>query len=305
MSKPRTIAEYPNRADDYDEAVSKSHDQNTDTVLDQGGDNEVTAEDIRGHVDSTNNPHQVTAGQVGAYTKAETDDLLDDKFDKSGGDIEGVTRIVTPSASALVVKRTGNNAQSVRLRIIGTGLSGEAPEATIDSLPEDDDIPLYVPGRISTGTGFYIGSTRKDQEWDEKADQSALDDLFTAPVIPDIEFNTEGIVTEIVTPQFVQRMGSLVRVNFDIRVVDNNAIGTGAVRLSIPIPQFASMLVGNGLALSSTYGYKTLTFRQWAGSPPGSALVYYDGLTGFMEAGDDMMTPGVRYSGVMELYITT
>jgi len=83
MSKPRTIAEYPNRADDYDEAVSKSHVQNTDTVLDEGGDHEVTAEDIRGHVDSTENPHQVTAGQVGAYTKGEVGDLLDDKADQS------------------------------------------------------------------------------------------------------------------------------------------------------------------------------------------------------------------------------
>src|SRR5690625_2181550 len=83
MSKPRTIAEYPNRADDYDEAVSKSHVQNTDTVLDQGGDNEVTAEEIRDHVDSTDNPHQVTADQVGAYTKGEVGDLLDDKADQS------------------------------------------------------------------------------------------------------------------------------------------------------------------------------------------------------------------------------
>src|SRR5690625_7975023 len=83
MSKPRTIAEYPNRTDDYDEAVEKSHDKNIDTTLDQGGDNEVTAETIRGHVDSTENPHQVTAGQVGAYTKGETDDLLDDKADQS------------------------------------------------------------------------------------------------------------------------------------------------------------------------------------------------------------------------------
>src|SRR5690554_1274941 len=72
MSKPRRIADFPNKADDYDEAVSKSHVQNTDTALDQGGDNEVTAEEIREHVDSNENPHQVTAGQVGAYTKGET-----------------------------------------------------------------------------------------------------------------------------------------------------------------------------------------------------------------------------------------
>src|SRR5690625_7856976 len=83
MSKPRTIAEYPRRADDYDEAVFKSHVQTTDTVLDQGGDNEVTAEEIRDHVDSTDNPHQVTADEVGAYTKGEVGDLLDDKADQS------------------------------------------------------------------------------------------------------------------------------------------------------------------------------------------------------------------------------
>src|SRR5690625_2799457 len=117
MSKPRTIAENPNRADDYDEAVSKSHVQNNDTVLDQsgdkeekaeeirkyeydeavskakvdntdtivgeGGENEVRGKEIRDHVDSTDNPHQVTADQVGAYTKGEVGDLLDDKADQS------------------------------------------------------------------------------------------------------------------------------------------------------------------------------------------------------------------------------
>jgi len=83
MSKPRTIAEYPNRADDYDQAVEKSHDQNTDTALDEGGDNEVTAEDIVGHIENEENPHGTTAGQVGAYTKGETGDLLNDKADQS------------------------------------------------------------------------------------------------------------------------------------------------------------------------------------------------------------------------------
>jgi len=83
MSKPRRIADFPNKADDYDQAVSKSHVQNTDTVLDEGGDHEVTAEDIVGHIENEENPHGTTAGQVGAYTKGETDDLLDDKADQS------------------------------------------------------------------------------------------------------------------------------------------------------------------------------------------------------------------------------
>src|SRR5690625_8001020 len=51
--------------------------------FDKDRDNELTAEEIRDHVDSTDNPHQVTAGQVGAYTKGEVGDLLDDKADQS------------------------------------------------------------------------------------------------------------------------------------------------------------------------------------------------------------------------------
>ena len=216
MSKPRTIAEYPNRADDYDEAVSKSHVQNTDTVLDEGGDNEVTAEAIRDHVDSTDNPHSVTAGQVGAYTKSETDDLLDGKFDKAGGTIEGVTDIITPGASALVIQRTGVNAQSVRLRIIGTGNSGESPEATIDSLPDDDDIPLYVPGRISTGAGFYIGATRKDQDWDAKPDQ--IGGTWPMQVI-----GTDGGATAPFDADFY-RIGDLVNVRGTVQVAVSHGL---------------------------------------------------------------------------------
>src|SRR5690625_1573470 len=131
MSKPRLIADFPNKADDYDEAVSKSHVQNTDTVLDEGGDHEVTEEDIRGHVDSTEKPHQVTAGQVGAYTKEDVGNLLDDKSDKSRGKIEGITTIETDSPDGLEIVRTGTNAGRARLRIVGTGNSGLAPELLI------------------------------------------------------------------------------------------------------------------------------------------------------------------------------
>ena len=50
---------------DTTDAVNKAHDQNTDTALDQGGTNEVTAADAREHIDATDNPHNVTATQVG------------------------------------------------------------------------------------------------------------------------------------------------------------------------------------------------------------------------------------------------
>jgi hypothetical protein len=50
---------------DTTDAVNKAHDQNTDTALNQGGANEVTAADARAHIDSTSNPHGVTKTQVG------------------------------------------------------------------------------------------------------------------------------------------------------------------------------------------------------------------------------------------------
>jgi hypothetical protein len=50
---------------DTTDAVNKAHDQNTDTALDSGGANEVTAADIRAHIDATDNPHSVTKAQVG------------------------------------------------------------------------------------------------------------------------------------------------------------------------------------------------------------------------------------------------
>ena len=50
---------------DTTDAVNKAHDQNTDTSLDFGGANQVTASELRSHVDATDNPHSVTKSQVG------------------------------------------------------------------------------------------------------------------------------------------------------------------------------------------------------------------------------------------------
>src|SRR5690554_1030463 len=141
MSKPRTIAEYPNRADDYDQAVSKSHDQNTDTVLDEGGDNEVTAEEIRDHVDSNENPHEVTAGQVGAYTKGEVGDLLNDKADQS--DLNATNQAVS-----------------------------------------------NLDGRVDTAEDEIQGLE------ETKADQSALDDLFTTDIEMGLATHNDRVTLE-------------------------------------------------------------------------------------------------------------
>lgn len=59
---------------DTTDAVNKAHDQNTDTALDAGGANEVTAADARSHIDATDNPHGVTAEQVGLGNVDNTSD---------------------------------------------------------------------------------------------------------------------------------------------------------------------------------------------------------------------------------------
>lgn len=46
-------------------AINLKHTQNSDTVLNSGGANEVTAVDLRSHLDSTSNPHSVTKNQIG------------------------------------------------------------------------------------------------------------------------------------------------------------------------------------------------------------------------------------------------
>ncbi len=79
---------------DTTDAVNKAHDQNTDTALDSGGASEVTAADIRAHIDATDNPHSVTKAQVGLGDVDNTADLdkpistatqsaLDDKADNT------------------------------------------------------------------------------------------------------------------------------------------------------------------------------------------------------------------------------
>jgi hypothetical protein len=54
--------------------------------------------DFNSHTGDTNNPHSVTAAQVGAYTTSETDNLLNTKADLSGATFTG--GVITPSLSA-------------------------------------------------------------------------------------------------------------------------------------------------------------------------------------------------------------
>jgi len=59
---------------DVASAISLKHTQGTDLGLDTGGTNPITAATIKGHVDSTLNPHSVTKAQVGLTNAEDTSD---------------------------------------------------------------------------------------------------------------------------------------------------------------------------------------------------------------------------------------
>jgi hypothetical protein len=51
-----------------------------------GDGNNVTAEEARDHIDDVSNPHSVTAGQVGAYSETEIDNLFQTVYGTSNGE---------------------------------------------------------------------------------------------------------------------------------------------------------------------------------------------------------------------------
>lgn len=57
------------------DAVTKKHTQNTDTILDEGGANEITAATIKAHIETASgNPHSVTKSDVGLGNVDNTSD---------------------------------------------------------------------------------------------------------------------------------------------------------------------------------------------------------------------------------------
>ena len=82
----------------------------TKTAIDQFiSDINGSIEELRRHVESTNNPHSVTASQVGAYTKTETNDLLDYKVDKVSGKGLSTNDYTTAEKTKLAGIETGAN----------------------------------------------------------------------------------------------------------------------------------------------------------------------------------------------------
>lgn len=98
--------------------ISALHSQGTDLGLDTGGTNPVTAATIKGHVDSTSNPHGVTKAQVGLTNV--TDDA---QLKRAAGDIASFTEKAAPVAADLFLiedSADSGNKKKVQLSSIST-----------------------------------------------------------------------------------------------------------------------------------------------------------------------------------------
>ena len=77
MSKSKDLSDIATKKADIDDAIEKAHTQNTDTILDEGGANEVSAVGIKTHIDDTDihfEKTDVTKSDVGLGNVDNTSD---------------------------------------------------------------------------------------------------------------------------------------------------------------------------------------------------------------------------------------
>ena len=80
---------------------------------------EEILDELNGHVQDKDNPHQVTASQVGAYTKSETDDAISDALSGNVGGWLG--NLTVAQVNALTTHRKGDSATMLDSGIVNPG----------------------------------------------------------------------------------------------------------------------------------------------------------------------------------------
>ena len=76
-------------------------------------------EDIDSHIEDTDNPHEVTAHQVGAYTKQETDDAISDAL---SGEVGGwLGNLTVADVNALTTHKKGDSATMLDAGTVNPG----------------------------------------------------------------------------------------------------------------------------------------------------------------------------------------
>jgi len=128
---------YSATAQDIKDAVDKKHTQNTDTYLDYGGSNQVSASEIKNHLNDTSNPHQVTASQVGINS---LDDIPDGETygrvkntELTSGQVKQISD-GTNTVTASEAKNAVDLAHQAGSESLGGDLSGTVSSATVESV---------------------------------------------------------------------------------------------------------------------------------------------------------------------------
>jgi len=134
--------------------------------------NYTTDNEFAGHTANTSNPHQVTAAQVGAYTIAQADALLNTKANLSGATFTGTIDapvILSGGTNLYNIFSTTDANDITRVQPgsnINTGGTANAPIISLIANPSVNNITFSgtaTGGNISAGsvsaTTFYSGST--------------------------------------------------------------------------------------------------------------------------------------------------
>ena len=144
-------------------SVDRMHDQDTDTYLDDGGPNEVSAAEIRSHIDDTNNPHGTTAEQVPTNQTGETvQDSLDSKeilANKSTAtDLGGVSPSNTLYPSQAAVKAYADQLIGAANAVVYKGAIDASSNPNYPAADAGDLYVISVAGKIGGASGVDVES---------------------------------------------------------------------------------------------------------------------------------------------------
>lgn len=149
-------------ASPFQEVYTVRHTQNTDAGLAIGTGDEVTAADIRAHLDSTGNPHSVTPSQIGALA-----DVSDDTSPQLAADLDATGHLIINLAAPVAASDAATKAyvDSVAVSGVSDGDKGGITVSSGGTVWTVDDASLTyakiqnisttqrVLGRTSPGAG--------------------------------------------------------------------------------------------------------------------------------------------------------
>jgi hypothetical protein len=140
---------------DTTEAVNNEHVQGTDTTLDSGGDNEITASTIKTHVESEANPHSVTKTQIGLG-----DVTNDAQLKREAGDINTFTEKAEPHEDDVVLIEDSEDSFAKKKVKVEAFLSGSTPAVppVVNTVEVSGNFTLDGPN----GTFYYYPATGSD-----------------------------------------------------------------------------------------------------------------------------------------------